>query len=281
MTDSPKKPRHVTAKGWTTLTLAGAALGIAVAGPAAASGGNGGTAAGPEKLWLAQATEGGEGGEGGEAGAAAGGDEVVDFLMDLGLIEGHLRAGVALYRAGLADQAASHMKHPQDEVYDELSFHLADFGAEGFADELTALAEAVEGGKPVDVVEAALHDVSKKIAEARDYANATEAAEAQAMVAILRQAAEEYGDGVTDGAVTKLHEYQDAWGFVEVVRAQAAHMSGEDDAKEKAFGEKAMAAIEEARAALPDVSPEGKAVGDTTILNAVAAKIELAAYKLR
>lgn len=278
MTDSAKTPRRVDAKAWTTLTLAGAALGLAVAGPAAASVGIGGAAAGPEELWLAQATEGGEAGE---AGATAGGDEVVDFLMDLGLIEGHLRAGVALYRAGLADQAASHMKHPQDEIYDELSFHLADFGAEGFAAELTALAQSVEDGKPADVVEAALADVVTKIAKARDRANATEAAEAQAIVAILRQAADEYGEGVSNGKVTLLHEYQDAWGFVEVVRAQAAHMAGEDDAAEKAFGEKALAALDEAGAALPDVSPEGKAVGATAILHAVAAKIELAAYKLK
>ncbi|OYX44966.1 MAG: hypothetical protein B7Z02_02700 [Rhodobacterales bacterium 32-67-9] len=277
MTDSSNTPRRVSPSAWTTLTLAGAAVGLAISGPAAAAGfGNG-----PEKLWLAQATEGGEGGEGGEAGASAGGDEVVEFLTDLGLIEGHLRAGVALYRAGLADQAATHMKHPQDEIYDELSYHIADFGAEGFAEQLTALAGAVEAGAPVETVDAALADVLREIAEAREHANASEAAEAQAMVAILRQAADEYAEGVKDGTVTELHEYQDAWGFVEVAREQAVHMAGEDDAVEKAFGEKAVAALDEAREALPDVSPEGKTLGDASILHSAAAKIELAAYKLK
>ncbi|WP_347312443.1 hypothetical protein [Defluviimonas sp. SAOS-178_SWC] len=277
MTESPKISRRVSPHGWTTMTLAGAAIGMAVAGQATA----GGVTGGPEKLWLAQATEGGEAGEAGESGTAATGDEVVDFLMDLGLIEGHLRAGVALYRAGLADQAATHMKHPQDEIYDELSYHLADFGAEGFAEELTALAEAVEGGKPAEAVEAALADVLKEIEEARDHAKASEAAEAQAMVAILRHAADEYGEGVKDGKIAELHEYQDAWGFVEVVRAQAAHMAGEDDAAEKAFGETAVAALDEARVALPDVSPEGKTLGDPSALFAAIATIELAAYKLK
>lgn len=277
MTDSTPKIRVVTPKGWSALTLAGAAFGLAVAGPAKA----GPLPQGPETLWLAQATEGGEGGEGGEAGTQASGDEVVEFLTDLGLIEGHLRAGVALYRAGLADQAASHMKHPQDEIYDELSYHLADFGAKGFADELTALAGAVEGGQPVETVEAALAEVLKEIAEARDHAGASEAAEAQAMVAILRQAADEYGAGVKDGNVAALHEYQDAWGFVEVVRAQAEHMAGEDDAAEKAFGQKALAALDEARVALPDVSPEGRTLGDASALHAAAATVELAAYRLK
>ncbi len=279
MTVSPDKktPRRVAPTGWATLTLAGAAVGLVISGPVAAAGlGNG-----PEKLWLAQSTEGGEGGEGGEAGAAAGGDEVVDFLTDLGLLEGHLRAGVALYRAGLADQATSHMKTPADDIYDELSYHLADFGAEGFAEDLTALADEVAGGKPADAVEATLANVLTKIDEAREHTHASEAAEAQAMVAVLRRAADEYGDAVTGGKVAEPEEYQDAWGFVEVARAQAAHMAGEDDAVEKAFGEKALAALDEARESLPDVSPEGLTLGDASILHAAAAKIELAAYKLK
>lgn len=277
MTDSPRMPRRVAPNGWTALTLAGAAVGLAISGPVAAAGpGNG-----PEKPWLARATEGGEGGEAGEAGAAAGGDEVVDFLTDLGLLEGHLRAGVALYRDGRADQAAPHMTRPQDDSYDELSYHLADFGAEGFAEDLTALANAVAGGEPADAVEATLAKVLKDIDEAREHARAPQAAEAQAMVAILRRAADAYGDAVTDGKVAEPEDYQEAWGFVEAARAQAAQMAGEDDAAEKTFGETALAALDEAREALPDIAPEGLTPGDASILHAAAAKIELAAYKLK
>ncbi|MCB2127197.1 MAG: hypothetical protein H6897_06070 [Rhodobacteraceae bacterium] len=277
MNDFPKGPRPVTPRGWVSLTLAGTAIGLAVAGPAAADT----PLDGPERLWLAQGTEAGEGGEAGEAGTEASGDEVVDLLKDLGLIEGHLRAGVALYRAGLADQAAHHMKHPQDEIYDELSFHLADFGAEGFAEELTALATAVESGQPVEAVDAALAEVLKAIAGARGHANASDAEGARAMVAILRQAADEYGDGVKDGGVTELQEYQDAWGFLEAVRDQAAHMAGEEDAAKKTFGEKTLAALDTAREALPDVSPEGRTLGDASALHAAVATVELAAYQLR
>lgn len=101
------------------------------------------------------------------------------------------------------------------------------------------------------------------------------------MVAILRQAAAEYGEGVKDGNLAELHEYQDAWGFVEVVRDQAAYMAGEEDAAEKAFGEKTLAALDAAREALPDVSPEGRTLGDAAALHAAVAAVELAAYQLR
>lgn len=279
MTDHPKAPRRVLPKAWSTLGLAGAAMSVAVAGHAATHFGN--AAAPANKIWLAQASEGGEGGEAGESGHVAEGDEVVELLTDLGLIEGHLRAGVALYRGGLTNQAATHMKHPQDEIYDELSYHLHDFGAEGFAPELTALAEAVAGGAPADTVEAALAAVVHKIDEAREHSGASEAAEARAIVAILRTAADEYAIGIQNGTVAELHEYQDAWGFVEVARAQLQHMAGEDDAAEKAFGEAALAALDEARAALPDVDPSGKPLGEDTLLPAAVARVELAAYKLK
>ncbi|MGB3315798.1 MAG: hypothetical protein WBB85_15430 [Albidovulum sp.] len=280
MTDSPRTARKVDPKRWTSLTMAGAAVAVALTGPAHAAGNGSFDAQGPEKLWLAQA-EGGEGGEGGEAGHAEDMDAAVELLTDLGLIEGHLRAGITLYQAGLADQAITHMKHPQHEIYTELEAHLDQFGAPGFADELTALASAVESGAPVGDAEAAFSAVLIKIEEARDHAHAGEAGEAASVLGLVRIAAEEYHIGIVDGAVSNLHEYQDAWGFVQVARAVAEHMADEDDEAENAFGEKALAALAETDAALPGVSPEGKPLGDAGMLLAAAAKIELAAYALK
>ena len=92
MTDPSNTPRRVLPPAWTTLTLDGAAMGAAFAGHAST---HDGRATMPDNtIWLAQATEGGEGGEAGESGIVADGDDVVEFLADLGLIEGHLRAGV-------------------------------------------------------------------------------------------------------------------------------------------------------------------------------------------
>lgn len=275
MTDAPKT-RRVMPRTWATLTLAGAALGLAA--PAAlAADLHRAHASAPEKLWLAQSTEGGEGGE---AGAVKGEDSVA-LLTGLGLIEGHLRAGVALYKQGEADQAKTHMKHPQDEIYTSLLPLIQKAGAEDFSGSLTKLADAVETGAGPEAVDAAFADVLREIAEAREKAGGGEAAEAAAIVAILQQAASEYGIGVKDGKVVELHEYQDAWGFVETARALLTHMAGEDDAKEKAFGTKSLAALAEAEAALPGVSPTGAPLGDASVLYGAAASVELAAYRLK
>ena len=278
MTDSASKPRRVTPRGWTTLGLAGAAVGLAVGGPAMAAG-FGTIPGGPETLWLAQAAT--EGGEAGEAGAALGGDETVDLLYDLGVLEGSLRAGVALFGAGRAEAAAPHLKRPEDDSYDELSFHLADAGAEGFPAELTALADAAQAGRPVAEVEAAFAAVMAKIDAARGKAGASEQAEAQAIVAILRKAAEDHAEGVKDGQIAEPGEYQEAWGLAEVARRLAGKMAAEDDAAEKAFGEKTLAALDAARPALPDVAPEAAPPGDASALFAAAATAELAAYRLK
>ena len=280
MTDSPRTPRKVEPRHWTSLTMAGAALGVALAGPAQAAGTGEFGVHGPEKLWLAQ-SEGGEGGEGGEAGHDEDMDAAVELLTDLGLIEGHLRAGITLYQAGFADQAITHMKHPQSEIYTELEAHLDQFDAPGFADELTALATAVEGGAPIGDAEAAFAAVLTRIEEARSHAHAGGAGEAASVLGLVRVAAEEYHIGIVDGAVSSLHEYQDAWGFIQVARSVAEQMAGEDDVAEKAFGEKALAALDEVAPALPGVSPEGKPLGDAGMLLAAAAKIELAAYTLK
>ncbi|MCU9848449.1 hypothetical protein OEZ60_10550 [Defluviimonas sp. WL0024] len=92
MVDSSHSPRRVAPRKWPALT----------AGAAQAAGTQGVDTTGPEKLWLAQ-SQGGESGHADETGMA------VEILTDLGLVEGHLRADVALYQAGFADQAARHM----------------------------------------------------------------------------------------------------------------------------------------------------------------------------
>ncbi|MGB5838007.1 MAG: hypothetical protein WBH14_13250 [Albidovulum sp.] len=280
MSNSSPFPRKVQPRRWSTLTVASAALGLAVASAANADGPQSFVPNGPEKLWLAQ-SEGGEGGEGGEAGQGESADAAIELLIDLGLIEGHLRAGVALYHAGLSDQAITHMKHPQSEIYTELEAHLDQFGASGFADELTALAEAVEGGAPVGDAETAFAAVMDKIQQARGRAHAGAAGEAASVLGLVRIAAEEYHIGIIDGAIANLHEYQDAWGFVQTARVVAKHMAGEDDAAEKKFGEKALAALDELVPALSGVSPDAPVPGDAGMLLAAAAKIELAAYALR
>lgn len=277
-----KGARRVEIGALTALTMAGAAAGMLAAGAAQA---NSGWPAPDGLVWLADSSsesgEGGEGGEGGESGHTAAAGTSVGFLTNLALIEGHLRAGVALYKAGHADHATSHMKHPQDEIYTDLLPQLQAVGAEDFAAELQALSDAVAAGSAEEAVDAALAAVLKEIDEAREHSHAAEADEALAIAALVHQAGEEYGVGVVDGALADAHEYQDAWGFVQVARALADHMAGEDDEKEKAFGQAAQAALAALDPAFPGVMPDGVIAGDAGLVLSAAATIELAAYGLR
>ena len=277
--------RRVAPRSWATLTLSGAALGLAVTGAPAADLHPYG--AGPERLWLAQ-SEGGEGGEGGEAGEAGqqpDDDSVdwatVDILMDTGLLEGYLLAGVALYDAGRPQDAAVHMKAPGDDVYDDLTAHLADIGAPTLGDDLKALAAAVAAGKPKADVDAAFKGVRDKLQALRGNVAATDLEQATAVLETFKRAQDEYGDAVVDGRLDDAAEYADAWGFVQAARAMAERMAAGGDTPAAAFGGKAAAAIDTLKPLMPEATAAGPVSQDSALFSAAVAQIELAAYGLK
>lgn len=150
----------------------------------------------------------------------------VAYLSRLGLIRGHLRVGMQLYRDGELMHAKSHMKHPGDELYAALEGVFAARGSEGFADELEALAAAVENEAAQADVDAAYESLLAGIASAEmqvaDGLDTDAAAQGAIIVNLLETAAEEYGIGVSaDGEVTDVHEYQDAYGFTLVAGDRA------------------------------------------------------------
>ena len=55
------------------------------------------------------------------------------YLVQLGLIRGHLRVGYALLEAGADAAAATHSKHPSDELYADLEDAFTARGKPGFA----------------------------------------------------------------------------------------------------------------------------------------------------
>lgn len=267
--------RSATPILWTGLALGGAAIGLG----AAASADTMHTQTGPETLWLAQA-EGGEGGEGGEGATHASADDDVAYLASLGFIEGHLTSGLRLYREGYADLAQTHMKHPGDEIYTDLAPMLARRDKPGFEDALAALADTVASNGPVSDADTAFAAVT----EATSAAAAIDAAprtQFDAMVRMTRTAAEEYAVGVTDGQITDLHEYQDAWGFLQVVRQRAETLAASDDANVAAAARTALDALAEADAAFGPIVPDGAVPGGADLLFGAAARIELAALTLR
>lgn len=266
--------RTPTPRLWTSLALVGSAAGMVAAAPVIADT----LQSGPETIWLAQA-EGGEGGEGGEAGAVAAAPEDAGYLAALGFVEGHLRAGLALYTEGRADMAITHMKHPQDEIYADLAPQLEQRGAEGFAPQLTALATTVETGAPVADAQAAFDAIVTEITEAGE--GIAPRMQFDALAIILRTAADEYAVGVVDGTIAELHEYQDAWGFVQSAKARAAELALSDDPTVAAAAAKVTAALAEADTAFAALAPDGPVSGSADILYGAAARIELAALSVK
>ncbi|GAD54152.1 hypothetical protein [Limimaricola cinnabarinus] len=209
-------------------------------------------------------------------------DMDVAYLTDLGLIEGHLRAGITLYRDGHADLAATHMKHPEDEIYADLAPQIEERGADDFSAQLSALADAVKSGAPVEEAEAAFEALLERIAAARTMVSEP-GATFGSLEQVLRIAAEEYEIGIVDGEISNLHEYQDAMGFTEMVRARAEDLAGSEDA---AHAEAAVAVLDALDAAAPAFAagfvPEGPlgAEAKASLLYAAAARTELAALQV-
>lgn len=158
----------------------------------------------------------------------------VAFLHRLGLIRGHLHAGHALYVNGYANMAATHMKHPRDELYAGLVPAIEARGFQPFDDRLTALKDAVESGADGDEVTEAWREIDEAIETIERGVNASAADELRAVADMLETAAEEYAIGVVDGVVDNEHEYQDAWGFMQISLERVGQIAATTDVERSA-----------------------------------------------
>jgi hypothetical protein len=200
------------------------------------------------------------------------------YAAQLGYVLGHMRVGTALYAKGEADMSKTHMKHPRDEIYAELEPVLKARKAPGFATELDALASAVKAGAPVAEAETKFAALETAIAKNMPAMSASLAAKtAQLMV---RTAAEEYEIGVKNGKIDNLHEYQDAWGFVETAKVMLAGLPAAERAEHKAQIEAIEAEITNLTSLWPDIAGKAEVKGDAKQLFAAAAKIELQALAM-
>lgn len=238
-----------------------------------------------DKIILADSgeSEGGESGESAESGEGEGGasrdDGRIGYLTGLGLVEGHMRAGVELYKKG-DEGAMVHMKHPADELYADLKPHFEAMKFKGFDAELDAVAKAVEGGSPVAEVETAFGKLQAAILVARGESVSSHEV-AETVEHLVRTAADEYAVGVEDGKVVDAREYQDAWGFVQAAKRMVAALP-EKERKEHAgqVGE-IEAELEKIQVLWPDITGKSPVTADPTLLPAAAARIELAAHSIK
>ena len=153
----------------------------------------------------------------------------VAYVVQLGLIRGHLRVGHALLELGAGAAAATHSKHPSDELYADLEDAFAARGKAGFAPALSDLATAFEAGD-LDAASAAHNAVKEAIADAESAVALNPEKGANVILGLLRTAAWEYGIGIVDGEVANAHEYQDAWGFAQTAKDWAATLAESGEA---------------------------------------------------
>lgn len=149
------------------------------------------------------------------------------YLTRLGLIRGHLRVGMELYRQGRHEHAKRHMKHPGDELYAALGDAFLYRGSDGFAAPLAALATLVTDDAADADVERAYSALLKGIAAAEAQVDPSMARQSRQQIDIvvnlLETAADEYGEGVVNGRIRSVHEYQDAYGFTRIALERATN----------------------------------------------------------
>jgi hypothetical protein len=290
MTDRPK-PRSVTVR--RTLTLGTVLAGMTATGAAASEDGYTPVETEQSGIILAQAEGEGEGshaqgegeasaaegeGEGEGEGSAGVADPEQRLQRDLSFMEGHLRAGLALYEAGDLDAARTHMGHPIKEKYDAVAAPLAAMDKGALKDRIGAIAEAAETGAPLDEVRAAFEAARAMMEEVR--ATMSPADQVMGLAALTRVAGEEYTVAVAGGEVSNLHEYQDAWGFLRVVESEARQMTESEDPAIKAAGLEILDHLKATNAAFGDLQGEGDFEMAPSILMGAAARIELTGFGL-
>lgn len=219
-----------TPKRWVTLgaAVSSAALLAACGGEGGesgehAEGGESGEAAIHGEAGETAIGETGEGehgeGEGGENGAAH--IDAMPVEKRLAFMSGHVSAGLALYRAGEPEQAAPHLMHPVSETH---ASERAGLDALGFQPEIfERVSAALEAGEPASAVEG---DLAAAEANLIDMSAQAGGDAADIIAFLMDTTAEEYAIGVTDGVITNLGEYQDAYGFVIVAARLAESLEG-------------------------------------------------------
>ena len=189
-------------------------------------------------------------------------------------MQGHLRAGLALYEAGDLDAAKTHMGHPIEEKYDAVAGAMAERGLGRLEDELKTLAQAAEDEAPVDEITPLHGTVLATIEEARGDVPAEQ--RLAGLIALVRVAGDEYTVATEGGTVSNLHEYQDSWGFLRVVEDQLAGMADSGDAALAEAANKMQTALAATDAVFGDLQGGGDFEMDPGVIYGAAARMDFA-----
>ena len=263
--------------GLSVLALSGA---VAAAGCGGEGGGeNGGEEGSATAQHQGHAAAPAGAGEGEQAAAAAATEDLTSYMSSLLAIKGHLKSGGSLYALGDAAGAATHMKHPKDELYANLEPAFRVRRAKGFAKELEDLSASVEGGEATGVILERQAAVFSAIDAAIAAAAPTTRDQLLGVAALIETAGQEFDLGVKHGAVVSLHEYQDAHGFLTVAVETLGKMKTKAGAEDAAVAD-AREQAARALAVAPSVVPVDLSAKDSSAIFGAAARIELKARGL-
>ncbi|WP_027482753.1 hypothetical protein [Deinococcus pimensis] len=150
-------------------------------------------------------------------GAAAAPKDPVKFAATLEQMRGHYDASLMNYRAGDLAMAAKHAKHPANELYAAVRADLTPALQKKFLADYAAIGAALTAKKPYADFQKAMNVFYADVDAALATLGATRTDPkftAQVISQILENAEHEYEEGVENGRVTNLAEYQDAQTYV-------------------------------------------------------------------
>jgi hypothetical protein len=157
-------------------------------------------------------------------------DRHVDFAANIEYIKGHLAQAIENKRAGENTLAIAHAGHPIGEVYSlmapEIVEHDSELDAE-LKDSLTKLANEISSLQ-TEQVESQVAQIDKlldtsKSAVIPEAERSDADFNARVIISLLGTAELEYEEGVSDGRVVEMIEYQDSAAFI--ARAQSTYDS--------------------------------------------------------
>ena len=161
----------------------------------------------------------------------------VDFLFQLGLMEGHLMIGHELLKAGKQGLAMPHFGHSVREIYDDIAAYLSANKIAPFELDLLRLEAAAAKAPQSAETEAAYQGVIATVRKARATTPEALRNAIPEMIKIcsdtLDTAAGEYGQALNRGRIDALVEYHDSRGYLayaaqEVDRLAALARNPED-----------------------------------------------------
>jgi hypothetical protein len=142
----------------------------------------------------------------------------IDYMVKLGLMEGHLLVAKELLDLQKLDQAEPHIGHPVEEIYADVEDQLKERGVAEFKTTLGKLQDLVKAGKVVPEIATefttSMAAVNGAIAKLPPEELQDPKFVLPVINGLLDTANSEYGAAIADGKVKEIVEYQDSRGFV-------------------------------------------------------------------